>query len=499
MDLKTEERLRGYLNRIIQTTGELSSAKIVDEKTNYSLPYRNYFIVLQKYLRLFFERQLAQRIIVLPGLRGIGKTTLLFQLYDFLIKNYNTPKEKMIYFDAGELINNHGGNMGDLFKIYEEIYLTTSLEKSSDNIIIFIDEAHYDQNWPFFVKSLFDRSDGNKNVLIVVSGSSALALKANTDLSRRAVIGQLFPLTLQEFLHLKYSFLPPRGTAEKIRIGLNSDVNSAFHILSTTFNSLQVNFVKKNIDIEKILMEYLSIGASPLSIVGGPSDLYFRWWNTTLEKVVQQDIPTFSPLGSKSSNKVFSILQFLASSIPSSPQSFQNISSKLNDTEFSKTTVYNIFEALKSACIIIEVHAEGDSLKKVTASSKYYFMHPTIRASLLWSLGKFKKEIPLNDPSTFGSFLEDVLASVFLRNREIGSTIQEFFYDNSRNPSSDFCIKTPTGTISIECCWGTKDTSQIRKTMEKFNCKFGILISKTNQVILKDNILIVPRELLLFI
>ena len=126
-------------------------------------------------------------------------------------------------------------------------------------------------------------------------------------------------------------------------------------------------------------------------------------------------------------------------------------------------------------------------------------MHPTIRASLLWSLGKFKRDIPMNDSSIFGSFLEDILASIFLRNKETGNIIQDFFYDNSKNASADFCINTPTGNIAIECSWGSKDTSQVRKTIEKFKCKFGILISKTNQVTLKDNIITIPRELLLFI
>lgn len=497
MDLKLEEKLRGYLNRIIQTTTTLSNNKTLDDKNN-PLPRRSYFIKLQQYFRLFAEKSLAQRILVVPGLRGIGKTTLLFQLYNFLLQSNNIPKERMLYIDAGELINNLGGNMNDLFKIYEDVYLTKPIENIQDNIIIFIDEAHYDKEWPFFAKSLFDRSDGNKNLLIIVSGSSALALRANTDISRRAIIDLLFPLTLQEFLYLRYSFLPPKGTAEKIRISLNSDVESAYHVLSTVFDSLQVNFVKRGLNTEKILQEYLSIGASPLFLTGGPSELYFRWWNTTLEKVIQQDIPTFSKLGSKSSPKIFSILQFLAESNPVAPQSYQNISSKLNDTEFSKTTVFNIFEALKTACILIEVNAGGDTLKKITVPSKYYFMHPTIRASILWSLGKFKKDLAMNDASFFGLFLEDALASIFLKNKETGNTIQEFFYDNSKKTAADFCIKTPTGNIAIECCWGVKDTSQVRKTMENFKCKFGLLISKTNKVTLKDNILIIPREILLF-
>jgi predicted AAA+ superfamily ATPase len=492
---ENQEKLRGYLNRIIQTTEDLSKTKIVDEITKNPLPTRSYYLKIEQYLRSFFEKRLNQRIIIIPGLRGIGKTTLLFQTYENLLHIRKIPKDKMIYIDAGELKNNIGGNLSDLWKIYEEVYLGHPLEQEEENLIIFIDEAHYDSNWPNFAKSIFDRSDGKKNVLIFVSGSSALALRANTDLSRRIIADHLFPLTFQEYLLLKYNFFPPKGTAEKIRISLNSDISSAFHILSTTYNSLQINFSKKGININNLLSEFLALGASPLSLSGGPSDLYFRWWIQVLEKVIKQDLPSFSQIASKTSSNVFALLHFLAESI-SAPQSFQNVSSKLDGV--SKSTVSNMFDALKKACILIEVSPDADPLKKINVSSKYYFMHPTIRASLLWNLGKFKKDLLMNDPIYFGMFMEDILASTFIRNRETGNIILEVFFDSAKE-ATDFCLKTPSGNIALECCWGDKNTSQIRKTMDRFKCKFGILVEKTNTVSIKENIIYVPRELLLFI
>ncbi|VVB82225.1 AAA domain protein [uncultured archaeon] len=495
MDIK-EEKLRGYLNRIIQTTGDLSKTKIIDEISKNPLPTRSYYVKMDQYIRIFLEKRLNQRVIILSGLRGIGKTTLLFQTYEHLMRITKIPKEKMLYIDAGELKNNIGGEMTDLWKIYEEVYLGHSLEKEEGDIIIFIDEAHYDQNWANFAKSIFDRSDGKKNVLIFVSGSSALALRTNTDLSRRAIADHLFPLTFQEYLLLKHNFFPPKGTAEKIRISLNSDLLSAEHILSTTYNSLQVNFSKKGIDINTLLPEFLALGASPLALSGGPSDLYFRWWIQVLEKVVQQDLPNFSQLGPKSSPNIFALLQFLAESIPT-PQSFQNVSHKLD--EVSKSTVSNMFDALEDACILIKVFPDVDPIKKMNVSSKYFFMHPTIRASLLWNLGKFKKDLLQNDSVYFGMFMEDILASTFIRNKDTGNTILEVFFDSAKEEAADFCLKTPSGNIALECCWGNKDTSQIRKTMSRFNCKFGILVEKTNAVTLKDNIISVPRELFLFI
>jgi len=488
-----EDKLRGFLNRIIQTTEELSNQKINDK--NGVLKKRSYFLVADKYVRLFQEKKLNQRIIIFPGLRGIGKTTLLFQVYNYLLKDKKIPKERLLYVDAGELKNNIGGNLIDLFKIYEEVYLRNPIEKVEDDIFVFIDEAHYDNEWPGFVKSLFDRSDGKKNLIVFISGSSALALRANTDLSRRAVIDLLYPLTFQEYLLLKYNFYPPKGTAEKIRVSLENDLESAYYILSNTYNSLQVSLTKQGINLETAISEFLALGASPLAIVGGPSDLYFRWWIGVLDKVVQQDIPSFSPLSNKKSAEIFSLLRFLAENTPA-PQSYQSIASRLDNTP--KSTIHNIFEALKNSCLLIEISPDINPLKKMNVPSKYYFMHPTIRASLLWSVGKFKKDLLLNDAEYFGMFLEDILASTLLRNREKGRIILEVSFDSQKG-GSDFVIKTPKKNIAIECCWGKKDCGQLIKTIERFKCKFGILVSKVNSVTIDSNIITIPRELLLFI
>lgn len=489
-----EEKLRGYLNRIIQSTEELSKRKTQNEILNLEFPKRNYFLKLEYYLKLFLEKKISQRIILIPGLRGVGKTTILFQIYNKLLKEKKIPKEKMLYIDAGDLKNNHGERMVDLFEIYEKIYLKNSLEKIDEPIFIFIDEAHYDSDWVSFSKSLFDRSDGNKNVLIFVSGSSALALKTNTDLSRRAINDHLYPLNLQEFLLLKYNFFPPRGTAEKIRIALNSDLESAYHIFSTTYDSLQRNFTKKNLNIERTLIEFMSFGASPLFISGGSSELYFRWWIEILEKIIKQDIPSFSNIGAKNSHYIFNLLHFLAES-PPSQQSLSKISGYLG---ISKTTVFNIFDALKKACLVFELNPDINPLKKMTVSPKYYFTHPTIRAALLWDVGKFKKEPLLNSNNTFGAMIEGLLASTFLRNKEVKKYILDISFD-SRSKSADFIIKTSSGKIALEVTWGDKNDSQIKKTMENNKCKFGILVKRTNKVSIEGKIITVPRELFCFI
>jgi uncharacterized protein len=495
MDENLENKLRGFLSRIVQTTEELSEAKIRSDTDKSLLPERSYFIVADRYLDLFLQKKLNQRVLLIPGLRGIGKTTLLFQIYRKLLTQKLLKKEHLIYVDTGELVNNVGGKLDDFFKIYEKTYLQEHLEQSKENIVLFIDEAHYDKDWPSVAKSLFDRSDGEKNVLIIVSGSSALALSTNTDLSRRAISDHLYPLSFQEYLLLKYHYFPPKGTARKIRIALGSDLKTAHYIFTTTFDSLQKSLAKSGINVEQALLEYLALGASPMAVLGGPTDLYFRWWNEVLQKIVQQDLPSFSELSQKSAPVVFALLQFLAES-PPSVHSLQSIAEKLNGV--SKTSVFNILEALKNACILIEFDKDIDPLKKTNVAHKYYFMHPTIRAALLWSLGKLKKDLPQNDPAALGILFEDIIAFTLFKNKQRNASILNVAFGDL-DGGADFIIKTNEGKIALECCWGRKGASQVRKSIEREGCKYGISAFNTAAVSLHENLIAIPRELLLFI
>ena len=48
--------------------------------------YRDEYWKIKKHLDIFINgKNTENRFIVMPGLRGVGKTTILFQLYDYLL------------------------------------------------------------------------------------------------------------------------------------------------------------------------------------------------------------------------------------------------------------------------------------------------------------------------------------------------------------------------------------------------------------------------------
>lgn len=134
-------------------------------------------------------------IIVLTGMRRVGKTTLLKQFYNEiaednkLIFNMDNPIDQDVFIEKDY------NNIVENFK-----YLGLNLK---DKAYIFIDEI---QNLPEIVKPLKYLYD-EFNIKFFVTGSSSFYLKNlfPESLAGRKVIVELFPLDFEEFLIFKNS------------------------------------------------------------------------------------------------------------------------------------------------------------------------------------------------------------------------------------------------------------------------------------------------------
>ena len=60
--------------------------------------HRDDFDEIKLLMDEFIDGNNVNRYIVLPGLRGVGKTTILFQAYDYLLNQKNINPEQILYF-----------------------------------------------------------------------------------------------------------------------------------------------------------------------------------------------------------------------------------------------------------------------------------------------------------------------------------------------------------------------------------------------------------------
>ncbi len=157
-------------------------------------------------------KQITSRVdvpeaIVVTGMRRVGKTTLLKQVYDSI------NSENKIFLDLENPVNQ---------KYFEEInyeaikykFQTLGIDISQRSFI-FLDEIQSVSNLPSVVKYLAD----HYQIKFFLTGSSSFYLKNlfSESLAGRKVIYELFPLDFEEFLLLKESkIIVPEKISESI-------------------------------------------------------------------------------------------------------------------------------------------------------------------------------------------------------------------------------------------------------------------------------------------
>jgi len=201
------------------------------------------------------------RLVGLIGQRGVGKTTLLLQ---YLKQNYSISE--YLYFSADDIYITDSS----IYKIVEEFV------RLGGKIIV-IDEIHKYQNWTQELKNIYDSFP---NLMIRFSGSSMLnILEEKYDLSRRAVIVNVNPLSFREYLKLANNIELAKLSLEEIL--KNSDEISSSYALE--YPNLYKEFLK-----------YLQIGDYPF-FMEDEIEYKNKLFNAC-EKVINEDIPSINKI-----------------------------------------------------------------------------------------------------------------------------------------------------------------------------------------------------------
>jgi len=472
-----------YLQNQLNRAPALLRTYTQDEQGNKYLT-RNMYIRVQKLINDFIAGEKEVRIVSVPGLRGVGKTTLLAQLY---LTYFPRFAKDMLYVSADQVVNELGS---DLYTVLEEYQKITgvAIEKLDHDVFLFIDEIHFDKKWTAVLKTLYDRS---KRVFVVCTGSSALFLQSTTDLARRVVFEKLYPMNFTEYMLLKTRYdsfkdktvqvkFPVKGLKEALKQTLMYS-NSADECY-TQLLKFQSQVKKYWFGIETLEIDrYLRYSTMPYALTIKDEQRVYTLTNQQIDRVVECDLPELGKFDNATLAAIKNILLMIAGSgevsITSLAKGLQGI---------SLVTLVNVLEALEKAEVLIRVYPYGSTYKKVRKPSKYHFMTPAVRHALLTIVEGENAFL-----SHKGMYMEDVIALVLYREfaQKLSSPI---FYDSAAG-GADFVLSLPERKIAIEVGYGKKPTGQAEATLQKIGGKYGLVICNS-ELAIEGNVVKVPLE-----
>lgn len=456
-----------------------------DENGSEYLP-RNIFVRVQRLIKDYLEGQRELRIVAIPGLRGVGKTTLLAQVFMNL---YRQRPDSLLYISVDQVINVLGSNLYHVFEEYQQI-LGSSLEALDKKVFIFLDEIHFDPKWPSILKMIYDRS---QNVFVTCTGSSALALQSTTDLARRVIFEPLYPMNFTEYLLLKTKYQASANPVIRVKypiIGLKDQVKQILfqsQRAQDCFSDLQKLAGKVNqywLGIDRLEIDsYLKFGSMPFALTLRDENRIYELLNEAIDKVIEKDLQSLDRFDSNTIQKAKNIL-FMAAG--SNELSITSLARTLSGISFN--TLSGLFDSFEKAELLIRVYPYGSAYKTVRKPSKYHFMSSAIRHTLLRVAESGAFEI------NKGRFLEDAVVLTLYRefSRKLSSPI---FYDSAKG-GADFILKPANKKIAIEVGYGDKGIAQTQATLEKIKGDYGLVISNADLGI-ENSVVKVPLEFFL--
>lgn len=430
------------------------------DRSGKSYPKRYIFFKLEKHLRDFVAKlEQSPRSIVITGLRGVGKTTVLAQVCADLLQK-NIQSQRVLFLSLEEIVNVLDSSLSDVLDAFQEI-IGEKLDSTDTHIFLFLDEVQKDTRWGAILRSLYEK---NKNIFIFCTGSSAVELQTNADIARRFLFEKLPPLSFGEYQMIRRQVKPVAGIKQKLIAALyfpNSGLDGFNQLTQLRQSVLSYWSKASRDDIE----HFIKVGTLPFTLSFPNEDAVYDAISLMLDAVAAKDIVQFGKFEHDTLLAVKRLLFILAENDTTSIYQLERV------LGISRLTIQNVLEALEKTEVLIRVPAHGSNMTVAKQPAKYLFMSPAIRMSFFRITGNVQ-----TFQTRKGKLLEDLVGAHLYREfvcRGAG-TVR---YDATQG-GADFILQIENKRqIAIEVGLGTKDKTQLIQTMKKTPCEYGITIS----------------------
>lgn len=460
------------------------------------LPTRFMFAKFKKVVEKLLVNNLSEveKIVLMPGIRGIGKSTLLAQTY--AIQKFLKPKDANILANIGKLdekiyldvsqLHAEQISLNDFFNFYEEVK-GFHFEKPQKKILLLLDEIHFDENWGLFLKNIFDRTKGHKDILVIATGSSALQINMIADLGRRSDIWEIFPMKFNEYLILKCGKYPVSNLSDDLQdILFNS--SGAAEVFSRLKAKLQeVNrFFAESIPYQSE-KDFFESGSFPAVLKIKNKQKAVEKIKSVIDGIIAKDIIKLKSFETQTVSKISDLLYLLAQSDLISYSKLQE-ALKISRPE----TLESLIEALIMSGVLVKVKTYGTTYGSTRKTPKILFITPSLRSAILNNIYPSGIE---------GKKLEDYFALIFQkdikRNQIFGAP--KLSYDLAEGGADFVLTLKDRSNIVIEVGFSKEEVKQVKNTMKKAKSRYGLVFGSSKLELIDNSIVKVPLRFLLLI
>lgn len=276
-----------------------------------------------------------ERLLMIKGQKGVGKTTLMTQR---ILQMFGPTNTTDVLYASLDNIYFGTHNLLDFIERFH----------AQGGKYLFLDEVHKYKGWSLEVKNAYDEFE---DMHIVLSGSSLINLsEGEADLSRRCISYTMLGLSFREYLNMFHQKDFHRRTLQEILTDGNSlcaEVNAQLRPLP-------------------LFSEYLRYGYYPF-LKEGTNNYYVRIENI-VNTIIEMELPQLRKLEVGNIRKMKSLIGILSSNVPYTVDTV-----KLSTVaEISRTTLLQYLQSLSEARLIQLLYSDVTNVKRLQKPDKIY-------------------------------------------------------------------------------------------------------------------------------
>jgi predicted AAA+ superfamily ATPase len=270
-----------------------------------------------------------RRTVILTGTRRVGKTTIQYQMIEWLLKSGIQP-QKIVFISMDHPMLKLAG-INDILECYHE-----SIYPEQDTYYFF-DEVQYAQDWDKWLKTIYDMQPDTH---IVATGSASPALmKGNQESGAgRWTVIQVPNMSFYEYCELLNLDRPQLPPSLKIT-----------QMLHMTYQE-QAGIMLQLSKVQNYFIRYLQVGGFP-ELALADNDLMAQqiMREDVVDKVLKRDLPSLYNI--RNATELERIFLYLCN-VSSEIVSIEAIAKELSGV--SRPTVENYIQYLESANLIYQ-------------------------------------------------------------------------------------------------------------------------------------------------